>query len=772
MFQRSMVFVAVATVCAGAHAQQDSIPSNDQTEPMTPVLVDTTALSTTTTLVAKAPTSLEVRIRSAQKALNQVNKPYANQLGTGNGSGVVVGVVDSGVQRNHPILANSIVAGYNAFTGTTDITDQLGHGTHVSGLIAGNAVPTNGMSEGIAPGAKLAIAKVFSASGSSDVFTIGKGIDWVVNTQRAPIVNLSLGANFAVLAPNIQNAVNKGTLVVAALGNNGFTNAASWPASFARESWAKGQVIAVGAVDANNKRASFSNYDKTLANWTVYAPGVNVLSSYSKPNIQSGYTYMSGTSMATPIVSGQAALIRSNWNFLAAKDIAQVIFQSASRLCSDNATAAVCASRTAPDTVYGWGLVNVGASLQPIGGLNVGTKSGASVAYGGTTVASAKSGIANGMTKISVMAVDKFNRGFLVNVSNSLTSPVTKATTTPTSAPAVASVGAVKFAAEYTNIQTEQVIQGLAFQDGGSVTLGRAYFSFDGGAGFSYGMGTGGTAGKFFGLDATDTSPLSLSGSGEKFSSSYFQLAENSNHFGYGIPFVGGTLRFGVITQSNDTTKAMLGASDLDSGAGAKAMTVAEFQKSFGETVTVVSVGHLIESGAILGASGTGAMALGGNSNTNFVTLAGSRTIAENTTLSAMLSLGKSEDYANSQASLVDGISGVTSAAWSLGLAKNNVWKKGDALGFSISMPLRTMSGSATVTSAVSQNQADGSLNYATQTLDLTPSGSQRNIEMSYAHPVSKTAKVTALAQMKLEPGHVANAPTVYGVGMKFTKSF
>jgi subtilisin family serine protease len=372
-------------------------------------------LTTVTTLVKAAPTAAEIKSRSVQPWLTQVNKPYANQLATGNGAGVTVGVVDSGAQVTHTGLAGRFSATYNAFTGSADVTDQIGHGTHVSGIIAGTSA-NGAITEGIAPGARLVMAKVF-ATGSSPTSTIEKGINWVVNVQKAPIVSLSLGASSVSMQSSIQNAVSKGTLIAAALGNEGKTNAASWPAEFAKAPWANGQMIAVGALDARNQRASFSNYDPTLSNWTVYAPGVGVVSTYSTPTAQNALASMSGTSMATPVVAGQAALIKSNWNFLVAKDIAQVIFQSATRLCSDGATAAACSARTTSDRMYGWGLVNVGASLQPIGGLNVGTVSGAKVVYTGTTVAPPKAGLAAGLKGLNTVAVDKFNRGFVVNVT-------------------------------------------------------------------------------------------------------------------------------------------------------------------------------------------------------------------------------------------------------------------------------------------------------------------------------------------------------------------
>ena len=426
MFNRNNSTAALLGVlCAStsAFATDDSISLEAlvlQSDAMAGAQVVVTPLpvSSVRTLVLAAPTAAEVRARGLQTWLTRVNKPYANQLGTGNGAGVTIGLVDSGVQTDHPILKGQIAATYNAFNGSTDATDQMGHGTHVAGILAGTTV-NGGITEGIAPGAKLVVAKVFT-TGSSPTSVISAGINWAVNVQKAPILSLSLGAASESMKASIQNAVAKGTLISVALGNNGKTDGATWPAEFAKESWAKGQIVAVGALDANNNRASFSNSDPTLANWTVFAPGVSVLSSYSNPTNKNAYAYMSGTSMATPIVAGQMALIKSNWNFLTAPDIANVIFQSATHLCSDSATAAVCSTRKTPDAMYGWGLINVGASLQPIGGLNVATASGAKVSYTESTIATPKSGLAPGLKGLNTIAVDKFNRGFVVNLGSGL----------------------------------------------------------------------------------------------------------------------------------------------------------------------------------------------------------------------------------------------------------------------------------------------------------------------------------------------------------------
>jgi hypothetical protein len=731
-----------------------------------------TPISSSATLVKAAPTSAELRARMYQPWLNQINKPYANQLGAGNGTGVLIGVVDSGVQVAHPSLRGRIQASYNAFNGGTQVSDQMGHGTHVAGILAGN-LANGGMLEGVAPNAQLAVAKVFTTGGSSTV-TIGRGIDWVVNVQKAPIVSLSLGSSSPSMQGNLQNAVNKGTLVTAALGNEGKASG-SWPAKFAREAWAKGQIIAVGALDANNQRASFSNYDATLANWTVFAPGVNVASSYTAPGAPNSYASMSGTSMATPMVAGQAALIKSNWNFLAAPDLAQIIFQSSTRLCSDNVSAAVCKTRAAADAMYGWGLINVGASLQPIGGLNLTSKAGRPISFASASLASAKSGKVVGLPALTSMAVDKFNRGFVVNVGAGVTSSATTTKAMPVSAAPSVTLGAARFsvqAAPVTGYQTALGLGNAADLTSGAaevLTLGKVSLSFDGANGRTYGMGTGASHADFFGLQSTGTAPLNLSGETSRFNAPYFALASNASHMGYAMALPSGAvLRMGSLVQSTGLDTAMLGTSTTQ---GSASVTTMELQKTYGAITTVTTVGLLQETDAVLGMQGSGALGIAGNTRTSFLTLAGSRAMGASTTLSAMLSVGTTGSYQNTAASLIDGATASQSMAWSLGVARANVLQHGDSLGLSLSMPLRTQSGSMQVTTATGQSQEDGALSYTTQTLALSPSGMERNLELAYARALS-SGTLSAMAQLKFQPGHDAQAATQLGIGLRYQMRF
>lgn len=752
MFKLNAIATALILLSSSA------VMANDATElDLTDELAQTLAVNTAPTLPGAAPTAKETFARSAQTWLTRINKPYANQLASGNGSGVMVGVVDTGINMSNTMVSNRVVATYNGTTGTTNVTDTQGHGTHVAGIVAGNT--TNGaLLEGVAPGTSLLIAKVFE-NGYVTAFSVSRGIDWAVNIHRAPIVTMSLGFNAPAITGSVQNAVNKGTLITAAMGNTG-TQGAAWPAAYAKESWAKGQIIAVGALDANNRKASFSTWDPSLANWVVYAPGVGILSSYG-----TGYSSLSGTSMATPMVAGQASLIKSNWNFLPAADIAQIIFQSADRICNDAVSAATCAARKTPDAVYGWGKINVGASLQPIGPLTLQNSPSTVVNFAGTSLASPKSGLSAGVASLRSIAVDKFKRGFTVQVGATATGTTGTVSATPSTGATSTTVGSAKLMAEYTNVPTLPGQEGLAM----TTTLAKMSYSSETN-GKAVGFGTGGTTDQFFGLNSTGLAPLSLSGKTSSFNSPYLGFSERAQHVGYSFKMADGSVvRMGSVNQNPEVDAAMFGAAAARDNTN---VVTAELQKSFGDTTAVFTAGQMTEQNAALGMSGAGALAINNTASTTFLSVAMARPVAERVTASAMFSVGNTAGYKNSAASLIDGATDSTSAAWSMGLARSDMFRTGDRLGLTVAMPLRVMTGSMQVTTATGQSQEDGSLSYSTESIALAPSGMQKNIELAYTRPAQFGGTVSAMAVVKLDPGHVAGAPAQYGVGVKYQTRF
>jgi thermitase len=222
------------------------------------------------------------------------------------GEGIKVAVLDTGVATDNDDIAANVVLHANFSTAATG-EDNYGHGTHVAGIIAATK-DADGVS-GVCPDCSILDGKVINDSGSGSTSSIVNGINWAVE-NGAKVINMSLGQRVPSLALEdaVNNAWNNGVVIVAAAGNAG-TEAPMYPAAYPN-------VIAVAATDNNDAKAPFSTY----GGWVdVAAPGVDVYSTFpkhpfaigSQSGREMGYDIASGTSMASPIVAGVAALVWS-----------------------------------------------------------------------------------------------------------------------------------------------------------------------------------------------------------------------------------------------------------------------------------------------------------------------------------------------------------------------------------------------------------------------------------------------------------------------------
>jgi subtilisin len=220
--------------------------------------------------------------------------------GNSMGKGIRVGVVDTGIDFNHPDLKVNYVGGATFVPGTSTPMDDHGHGTHCSGTIA--AAMNGAGVVGVAPQASLYAAKVLDKNGSGQFSWVIAGIDWCIQ-HRMHIISMSLGGGSAptALETICNTAWSKGVLIVAAAGNSQGGNPVPPAASNVGYPGKYRNVIAVSAIDSTNVIAPFSSRGPEV---DLCAPGVNILSTI--PNGQ--YGTMSGTSMACPHVSGVAAL--------------------------------------------------------------------------------------------------------------------------------------------------------------------------------------------------------------------------------------------------------------------------------------------------------------------------------------------------------------------------------------------------------------------------------------------------------------------------------
>ncbi len=268
--------------------------------------------------------------------ITKINAPLA--WPTTIGQGIKVGIIDTGISNNHPDLLANVKGGVNTINSRRSWNDDNGHGTHVAGTVA--AVNNTVGVVGVGPQVSLYAIKVLNASGSGYLSDVIEGLDWAIQ-NKMQVVNMSLGAVSDVQSFHdaVERVNNAGITQVAAAGNSG--GSVGYPAAYS-------EVMAVSATDQNNVIASWSSRGAEV---DLAAPGVSIYSTYKG----TGYATLSGTSMATPHVTGSAALVLS---VLAKCDLNSDGKCSPAEVKQRLETTATDLGLSGPDNLYGYGLVN------------------------------------------------------------------------------------------------------------------------------------------------------------------------------------------------------------------------------------------------------------------------------------------------------------------------------------------------------------------------------------------------------------------------------
>ncbi|HBN09645.1 MAG TPA: hypothetical protein DD435_13675 [Cyanobacteria bacterium UBA8530] len=263
------------------------------------------------------------------------------------GEEIKIAIVDTGVDQNHPDLAGKLLPGQNILDSALYPKDDVGHGTHVAGIAAAATNNRLGIA-GMAPNAKIIPVKVIDrARGSASSFA--RGIIWAAD-HGADVMNMSFGTYepSVVLQKAVAYAIEKNVVLVSTMGNDD-EERKRYPAAYPG-------VIAVGSIDRQDQKSSFSNYGDWI---TITAPGTKIYSTaptYPTSLVSSnGYAFLSGTSMAAPLVTGIVALVRSQKKGATPAQVKEILQKSADDLGAPGF-----------DKEFGYGCVNARRALQQL----------------------------------------------------------------------------------------------------------------------------------------------------------------------------------------------------------------------------------------------------------------------------------------------------------------------------------------------------------------------------------------------------------------------
>lgn len=286
------------------------------------------------------------------------------------GSGITIGIVDTGIDRSHPALSHMNIVAWKDFVNGYNYTyDDNGHGTHIAGILAARSnwydfLLGRPRLEGIAPAADYIIVKAIDRNGSGTDSNVAASIKFCAD-NGAQIICLSLGGKPLPLLGSgtenaASNAASKGIFVIAAAGNDNGASDVAAPAN-------QKDIIAVGAVDSNNIIASFSQKGNNAGilpgiggrsdpnkKPEVVAPGVDIDSCWKDGR----YAKASGTSQAVPYVGGAIALVLQAHGPVSVSTMKTAMMNTAKKCDNQN---------TPHDDRYGYGLIQAARLLDALG---------------------------------------------------------------------------------------------------------------------------------------------------------------------------------------------------------------------------------------------------------------------------------------------------------------------------------------------------------------------------------------------------------------------
>ena len=699
--------------------------------------------------------------------LKQIRLPSTVWTGTGGGAKIILGIVDTGINPNQPLLSGRVLSSSScaavSFYCYNGVFDDNGHGTAVAAIAAGQGLTGVPITmSGVAPGATILAEKALSSAGSGTSTDVARALTAAAN-GGANVINLSLTyAPTSEIVTAINMATSKGALIVWAGGNSNLelNNGVN---STGLSQAALSHILFVGSVNDANQKSSFSNTPGTgsliagaqsakYSSLWIMAPGENIVAPCGPTDPR--FCYWTGTSMAAPVVAGAAVLLEKTWPVLIRNGtVAQLMLKSA----KDLGAAGV-------DSTYGNGLLDLTAAFSPIGSLSAVGPGGKTLALGAMTdqtVSSATLGslksLASALSSYTIF--DSFSRNFTSDLSKLLSPPVnTKA-----------SLGGLTYTPVWTN--QFNLSNGATLQITQAVHLGQMMglgdrendTSFHSLYGASFGPKVSGmlyrdqfglVMASGYGLDSAQAFKAALMGNGtnsgasDNGSTTLMDMAQGGSYGSFGVPVTSG-LR--LAANWSQTPKALIPTASVSSQRKAQALTAGiNAQVNDQVEISLIST-QLSENNGLLGA------AYSLRSPVNF----GSQHSSMSHAISALITVGPKAKLSLGTSMMTTGardistgmiahISRLNALSSHVELILDEVYATGDKLNLAIHQPMHLTSGTAQL--AMTTVDDEGYNHTRLQTINLKDSYPQTDFSLSYVRPMSGLSQAGATLSFSDHP--------------------
>lgn len=672
------------------------------------------------------PPSGPVSSEPAATSLDDIKQPYAIQDGE-TGAGVTVAVVDSGILATHEMFANTNIvkpASMVTTESSTDYNDYTGHGTGVEGVVVQTA-----------PGANLMPVRIYDKSGNTTDTWLDNGIEYAAS-NGAKVINISVGGpGSSGDTTALTDAVNAGAVVVIGAGNGGGTNPDGLAMNATNTALA-GHIIVVGSVNpTTNQISSFSNQAGSAENYFLVAPGEGVETAGIASNTD--IVPDSGTSFATPFVSGAVALLEQKWPTLTASQIVSILFNTATDLGAPGV-----------DPVYGHGLLNLQAAIQPQGTAVIPTGQTLQGAAIPVSDSSARLGSAFGDALANWqphgIILDSYNRDFPVIFSGWVHSASVQTSLANWFDSAHGVQGTWNDPIDGLSVRSSMIAQPI--YTGGNVSAWEDPRT-------GYTMNT-----------------LSVGGQLDGVGWRAFHEDQAQPVLGPGdVPWLRGTATLdGGYGQSLGSTSGFAvqwaPGQNMRLELGQNGSAVATHVRlASGTHWSVAALGGLLNENHLFGTQSSGSLAFGQNTHTAYLGLAGGYSLSPHLAIQAALRDGQTS-MSPTPGSLFRYFSPVRSMSGAIDLAYQG--KDVDA-GLVYAQPLRVTSGTAQVSVPVSVDSL-GNITYADQSVSLRPSGREQDWQAFVSLPSLGGGTLRTALLYTQDPGHDALAQPVKAVALEY----